>query len=268
MSYISILLNHLGTFKTELFYSLFLVSFLVFFYKTFSFYINKQETSHEKKDRALINARNFLIFIFVILSFFIWIGEIKTSLISAAALGGAIIITYKEIILSFFGTIISNQTFELGDYIEIDGLPGKIINKSFLNTTILLNDTQQTQELIVPNLIFLNNKFKKLSKIPKVQFVSFGISVDNINKIYYYSEIAKNIAKEVLFKHDPSFDDYLKQVDKTTPYFVAPESIVNIGFEVADSRKLQIIVSFVCRPSLMSELKSEILNQYLQKINE
>lgn len=247
--------------------TLVLIVFLVIFYKGFSFYTNKQQISYEKKHRALVNTRNILIFTFVILTFFIWIGEIKTSLLSAAAICSAIIITFKEIILSFFGTLISNQSFQLGDYIEVDGLPGKIINKSFLNTTILINDTQQTQELIVPNIVFLNNKFKKLSKIPKAHFVSFAISVDSIDKVFQFSEIAKTLAHDILMKYNPDYEEYFKQIDQITPYFDIPKSIVNIGFEVSDPRKLQFIVSFVCRPSQMTQIKDEILSQYLQKIS-
>lgn len=261
------LTNHLGSFKNELLNTLMLVVFLVVFYKGFSFYTNKQEMSYERKHRALVNTRNILIFIFVVLTFFIWIGEIKTSLLSAAAICSAIIITFKEIILSFFGTLVSNQSFQLGDYIEIDGLPGKIINKSFLNTTVLLNDTQQTQELIVPNLIFLNNKFKKLSKIPKAQFVSFAISVDSIDKVFEFSEIGRTIAHDILMQYNPDYEEYFKQIDQITPYFDIPKSIVSISFEVSDSRKLQFVISFVCRPSQMGQIKDEILHKYLQTIH-
>lgn len=266
LHYITLITSHLGTFKNELFNTFMLIILLVSFYKAFSFYTNKQEISYEKKHRALVNARNFFIFSFVVLTFFIWIGEIKTSLLSAAAICSAVIITFKEIILSFFGTLISNQSVQLGDYIEIDGLPGKIINKSFLNTTVLLNDTQQTQELIVPNIIFLTTKFKKLSKIPKVHFVSFSISVDSIDKIHHFSEIARNIAKETIKKYNPDYEEYLKQVDETTPYFDVPDSLVSIGYEVADSKKLQFSVNFICRPSQMAQIKDEILFNYLKAI--
>lgn len=260
--------NHLGTFRNELLNSFMLSILLFVFYKGFSFYTNKQEMSYERKHRALVNTRNVLIFIFVVLTFFIWIGEIKTSLLSAAAICSAIIITFKEIILSFFGTLISNQSFQLGDYIEVDGLPGKIINKSFLNTTVLLNDTQQTQELIVPNLVFLNNKFKKLSKIPKAHFVSFAIAVDTIDKVYPFAEIARTISQDILKEYNPDYEEYFKQIDQITPYFDIPKSIVNISYEVSDARKLQFVVSFVCRPSQMSQIKDEILHNYLQTIHK
>lgn len=260
------LTNHLGSYKTELFNTFILSFSLIFLYKSFSFYTNKQQISYERKDRALVNARNIFIFIFVVMTFFFWIGEFKTSLLSAAAICSAIIITFKEIILSFFGTLISNQSFQLGDYIEVDGLPGKIINKSFLNTTVLLNDTFQTQELIVPNLVFLNGKFKKLSKIPKAHFVSFSISVDSIAKVFQAAELARIISHDILKQYNPDYEEYFKQIDQVTPYFDIPKSIVNISYEVSDPRKLQFIVSFVCRPSQMSQIKEEILCKYLQAI--
>lgn len=257
----------LGSFRNELLNTFMFAFILFFFYKGFSFYTNKQQMSYERKHRALVNTRNILIFIGVVLTFFTWIGEIKTSLLSAAAICSAIIITFKEIILSFFGTLVSNQTFQLGDYIEVDGLQGKIINKSFLNTTVLLNDTQQTQELIVPNLVFLNNKFKKLSKIPKAHFVSFSIAVDSIEKVFHFSEIARIIAQDILKEYNPDYEEYFKEIDKNTPYFDIPKSIVNIGYEVSDSRKIQFVVSFVCRPSQMSQIKDQILLKYLQTVH-
>lgn len=258
--------NHFGTFRNELLNTFILAIVLVVFYKGFFFYTNKQQMSYERKHRALVNTRNVLIFLFVVLTFFFWIGEIKTSILSAAAICSAIIITFKEIILSFFGTLISNQSFQLGDYIEVDGYPGKIINKSFLNTTVLLNDTHQTQELIVPNLMFLNGKFKKLSKIPKAHFVSFAISVDSMEKVFPCAESARSIALDILQQYNPDYEQYFKQIDQITPYFDIPKSIVNISYEISDPRKLQFVVSFVCRPSQMSQIKDEILHKYLQSI--
>lgn len=271
MNYIkSFFINHsldftfLQTSKREFIYSFLLSVFFIFIYKTFSLYIKKQNLSSERKYTALINFRNSILFIYVLLLLFIWIGEIKTSILSATALFSAFIITFKEVLLSIIGTLISNQNLDIGDYVEYDNVKGKIVNKTFLNTTILINDTKQIQELVVPNLVFLTSKFKKLSKIPKAHFATINLSTEHLDLIHDFSPLLKQQAELIVKEHNPEYSLYLKSIGEITPHFDAPEELVSITYDLSDPKRYQIIINFISRASKITIITHQIQEKFIE----
>ncbi len=243
---------------------LFLVA--CFAYIFISFYGSKQNLSQEKLHRLKVNTRNIISFIFIVMTVFIWFGELKTSIISAAAICSAVIITFKEVILSFFGTLFSNQNFKIGDYIDVDGTQGKIINRNFLNTTILINDTYQSQELIVPNIIFLTNKVKKLSKIPKLQCFSFDIMCDGLKEVSKNVKKMYEIALPIVEKYNPNYKKYFQEVDEATPYFDIPEKLVMIDYKLGDAKSIFFTIKFLAHPTDGAQIEREITQAYLETL--
>lgn len=254
--------------KSEIFYNLILFVVLATSYKLMGYYFARKYTSHKKEHAARVNARNIHVFIFMAITLFIWIGDIKTSLLSAAAVGAAIIITFRDMILSFVGLIVSNKYFQIGDYIEVDSHAGKVINRSLLNTTLLINNVKQTQEVVIPNTLFLSGKFKTLNKIPKAFFVSFPVSVKEMSSVYRYGLVLEDIALRAVSRDNINYDSYISHLNEIEPYFDPKESAVSIGYALGDPRQLQVIVQLICRPSQSSDIKDQILSEFLQYVEK
>jgi hypothetical protein len=255
---------YIQSITTELISTLIIFVGSLFLYKVVDIFLKKQQHSAEKQHRILVNTRNVLTFIFITGCFFVWIGEVKTSILSAAAICSALIITFKEMILSFFGAILSNKNFQLGDHIEIEGQTGEIINKTFLSTTILLNDTYQTQELMIPNINFLSSKIKKLSKIPKVQFFEFSIAVEKQNEILKEAETLKEIFFDVIAFHNPNYHLYLEKIAESIPYFDNPKNLIDISYDISDPKRYLITLHILCKSSQMTTIKNDIIQRYLR----
>ncbi len=254
------------TYMSEIVVTIGLFFLACFFYLFISFYGSKQNLSQEKLHRLKVNTRNIISFVFIVLTVFIWFGELKTSIISAAAICSAVIITFKEVILSFFGTLFSNQNFKIGDYIDVDYTKGKIINRNFLNTTILINDTYQSQELIVPNIIFLTNKVKKLSKLSKLQFFSFNIMCENLKTVDASVKKMYELAVPIVEKNNPNYSQYFKEVDEATPYFDIPDNLVSIDYHLGDAKSIYFTVNFLAHPTDGAKIEREITQMYLESI--
>lgn len=244
------------------------VLFVVFWFIYYSgkFLIRKQIRDTEKAHNVVVRYRNILTFMLLLLIAVVWIGELKTSILSAAAIFAAIIITFKEVILSFIGTILSNNNIELGDYVEYDGITGKVINRTFLNTTILINDTNQTQELFVPNLFFITNKIKKTSKIEEAHNVVIPISVTKMDDVYKNSHIAKAVAEDLLKKHYGDLSSFLDDVAKKNAFFTKDEDLVNIAYHLGDNKNIHFSISFVIPTNKGIDIKNKILEKYLVEV--
>ena len=92
----------------------------------------------EIRKRRAIHIRNLMIFIFVIGAIFIWSKEIHALALSFVALAFAIVFSFKEVISSANWEIFRATTnaYTVGDYIEINGMRGVVLDHNFLSTTI------------------------------------------------------------------------------------------------------------------------------------
>lgn len=117
----------------------------------------------EQARRLLVNLKSALIVLLLLGLFFIWAPEIRTFALSLTAFAVAIILATKELILCVSGTILrtTSGAFGVGDWIEVGGVRGEVLDRTLLSTTLqeLHNDgpvhefTGRT--VVVPNSQFL-----------------------------------------------------------------------------------------------------------------
>ncbi|MEX0998808.1 MAG: mechanosensitive ion channel domain-containing protein [Thermodesulfobacteriota bacterium] len=112
----------------------------VILFKTILVWILSSQTRlpFEIRKRRAIYIRNIMILIFIVGVIFIWSKEIHTFAISFVALAFAIVFAFKEVISSANWEIFRSATnaYTVGDYIEINGMRGVVLDHNFLSTTI------------------------------------------------------------------------------------------------------------------------------------
>lgn len=124
--------------------------------------------------RVLANVKSGLIVLLLIGLFFIWAPEIRTFALSLTAFTVAIIIATKELILCVSGSVLraASGAFSVGDWIEVGGVRGEVLERSLLSTTLQeLHADGPVHEytgrtVVVPNSQFLtatvrNERFYK-----------------------------------------------------------------------------------------------------------
>lgn len=248
----------------ELFYTA--ISFLIFtlIYLGIFIFIKSQDWSNDKKHKHYVSIRNLVFFIFVISIVFIWSGEIKTFIFSATAILGATLIVFKEIILALVGSILTNKVFNVGDYIEYDGIQGKIIDRNFLNTKLLITSPFQNKELIFPNMHYITNKITNLSRFGKFQTYTLNIGVEKIEFVQDYSEAALNIAKKSLASHKEKYEKYFSEHKKEQLFFEAPEVDPKITYDIHDAKNISFKLHYISHPLDQIAIEEEILKEYLK----
>ncbi len=259
-----IILNQsFGNFLPEIFKTGITLFIFILVYTAIFFFIKRQDWSTSKKHKHAITTRNFFFFFFIITLLFIWSGEIKTFIFSAAAIVGALFIVFKELILALVGTILTNKTFYVGDHIEYDGIRGKIIDKNFFHTRVLISDPFQNKELVFPNMHYITNKIINMSKFGKFQSYSLVFGIDKIEEAHNASDKVLSIAKEVLSEHINSYVDYFKDKHKENIFFEIPNVEPQITHELSDIKKIYFTLHFISHPLDKYKIEKEIINKYL-----
>lgn len=259
---ISEILNTL--FQSNFISTLICLLFFIALYSGFSFMIRKQSWSKDKQIRIIVNVRNALFFLFFVTMIFLWGGGIKTLVLSAAAVCAAFFVAFKEIFLSFAGTISSNRSFAVGDFIDYDGHRGKIVDRNFLTTTVALIDGGiQSRELIFTNMHYITNKIVNLSRLGKYQSHMISIGVEHIEDLYDHSQKVVEITKKVLKPYEEEYINYFAQKSSENIYYDKPSLEPVLSYDLLDPKKPVLKVQFIVHPLAQKKIEAEIIKDYI-----
>jgi small-conductance mechanosensitive channel len=119
----------------------------------------------DDRRRWSINLRNLTFVLAVIGLVVIWSQQLETLALSMVAFAAALVIATKELIMCLAGSVLRamSKSYDLGDYIEIGTLRGRVIDINLLSTTIMevgpKHDAHQITGRAVsfPNVMLLTN---------------------------------------------------------------------------------------------------------------
>lgn len=253
----------LGSYIHEVLYTTIAFIIFLFIYTSVVFFFKKQDWSTEKKRIHYVSARNLILLAFFVSIIFIWAGEIKTFLFSTAAIFGALMIVFKELLLSFVGGLLTKREFSVGDYISYEGMQGKIVDRNFFNTKVLISNSFKNQELVFPNMHYVTTKISNLSRYGKYQVYSLTFGVSKMNQVLSVSEKVLTIAHKALEPYSGSFAEYFSEKQKEKIFFEIPSVEPKLTYELNDTRKLTFTLHFMCHPLDYEKIEKEIMKDYL-----
>jgi small-conductance mechanosensitive channel len=114
--------------------------------------------------------KNYTTMIMVFSLFLIWMSELQDFIFSIAAFFVAIVIALKEFLLCLVGSLYQATTrpFSVGDWIQVNGYTGEVVDRDWVSTTLLDIDVENGtfdftgKTLELPNSLFLSHVVKKL----------------------------------------------------------------------------------------------------------
>lgn len=139
-------------------------------------------TQLDKNRHKLVLVKNMVVLMCIVVIFFTWSPSLTHLALSLAAVAGAVLIVFKELILCWVGYFLINvaRLYRVGDYIELNGLLGRVIDISAFSTSIAEEGGghQLTGKTVnVPNSMVLAYATKNISATGKFIINLFRISV-------------------------------------------------------------------------------------------
>ena len=222
------------------------------------------DLSIENKRRSLVVSRNVTMLLILLGLAMIWAAQIQTLALSMFAVAAAIVVATKELIMCLSGSILRSVTkqYSIGDYIEINGLRGRVVDINMLNTLMMQ---------IGPNPLIGQLSGKTLS-FPNSLLLSHTVRRDNIlgNYVIHTVEIPvpihldlKAVLDPLCAAYVPVIQQYLENV-QAQKLFITPAAQPRVSRVPHDDKVYHIIVRFASPVSKRLEIQQAVLDEFLR----
>lgn len=269
MDYKNLIFENLTINKLVVSVSLFLV--IMILRATMAKILNSSKSmTVERKRKYFVNVNSTATFFILFSALFIWNNELRSLAFSLAAIVVAIVLACKELILNFMGGIfkLTQNSFHVGDRIEIDGVRGDVIDRTLFSTTILeIGPGMQTHQLtgrsiIIPNSVFLSKNLINESYLKNYVLHTFKIPLkkkaDWVRSEEKLLELCDKHCSEYFEQAQHHFNELSKRSHLEVPV-LKPRVHIN----VTTPDQLDLFVRITAPAGMKGRIEQRILKDFL-----
>lgn len=227
--------------------------------------------SIESKRRFLVFSRNVTLLLVLVGLAVIWATQIQTLALSMFAVAAAVVVATKELIMCLSGSILRSvtQQYSVGDYIEVNGLRGRVVDINLLNTLMMQ---------IGPNALVGQLSGKTLS-FPNSLLLSHSVRRDNILGDYVIHTVEipvpihldsdeilcrlKAVLEPLCAPYVPEIQRHLANV-QAEKLFITPAAQPRITRVPHDDKVYNIIVRFASPVPKRLEIQQAVMDEFLR----
>ena len=227
--------------------------------------------SIEEKRRSLVLSRNLTLILTIFGLAVIWATQIQTLALSMFAVAAAIVVATKELIMCLSGSILRSVTkqYSVGDYIEVNGLRGRVVDINLLNTLMMqigpnpLVGQLSGKTLSFPNSLLLNHSVRRDNILGDYVIHTVEIPVP----IHLDSDVIVGRLKVVLEPlcqpYVPAIQRHLENV-QAEKLFITPAAQPRVTRVPHDDKVYLIIVRYASPVAKRLEIQQAVLDEFLR----
>lgn len=227
--------------------------------------------SIEEKRRSLVLSRNLTLILTIFGLAVIWATQIQTLALSMFAVAAAIVVATKELIMCLSGSILRSVTkqYSVGDYIEVNGLRGRVVDINLLNTLMMqigpnpLVGQLSGKTLSFPNSLLLNHSVRRDNILGDYVIHTVEIPVP----IHLDSDVIVGCLKAVLEPlcqpYVPAIQRHLENV-QAEKLFITPAAQPRVTRVPHDDKVYLIIVRYASPVAKRLEIQQAVLDEFLR----
>ena len=251
---------------------LMVVALLVFRGILLNLYLRRHpHYSIEEKRRSLVLSRNLTLILTIFGLAIIWATQIQTLALSMFAVAAAIVVATKELIMCLSGSILRSVTkqYSVGDYIEVNGLRGRVVDINLLNTLMMqigpnpLVGQLSGKTLSFPNSLLLNHSVRRDNILGDYVIHTVEIPVP----IHLDSDVIVGRLKAVLEPlcqpYVPAIQRHLENV-QAEKLFITPAAQPRVTRVPHDDKVYLIIVRYASPVAKRLEIQQAVIDEFLR----
>lgn len=227
--------------------------------------------SIEAKRRSVVFSRNLTLLLVLFGLAMIWAAQIQTVALSMFAVAAAIVVATKELIMCLSGSILRSITkqYSVGDYIEVNGLRGRVVDINLLNTLMMqigpnaLVGQLSGKTISFPNSLLLAHPVRRDNILGPYVIHTFDIPVP----IHLDSDAILPPLHRTL---EPLCRDYIDDIAvyldavQTQKLFITPAAQPRITRVPHDDKVYNIVVRFASPVGKRLEIQQAVLDEFLR----
>jgi small-conductance mechanosensitive channel len=142
----------------------------------------------QEQRRRITAIKSMALFAIAVGLVLIWASQLQTLALSLAAFAVAIVLATKELVLCVSGTLLraSSRAFQVGDWIEVAGLRGEVIDRNVFATTIEeigcgpCGHEYTGRTVTIPNSLFLTHGVRNDNFLKRYVYHQFSVTVEPV----------------------------------------------------------------------------------------
>ncbi|HZW13161.1 MAG TPA: mechanosensitive ion channel family protein [Noviherbaspirillum sp.] len=225
------------------------------------------ELAHRRGNFVLL--KNLVLLASLIVIGTIWASKIAGAALSLAAVAGAMLIVSKEFLSNLLGTafLTVSRLYRVGDFIEIDGISGRVIDTDLLATTLseAQDGSQMTSRTVaMPHSLLLVKPVRNLTATGAFVVNLLKVSADANEDLIALEEILLSAANEVCKPWLAEADTHLKLIE-TRELMDLPSATPRVIMQLNCAREAILSLRYTCRPNDRVKVEQAILRRYIAK---
>jgi small-conductance mechanosensitive channel len=207
--------------------------------------------------------RNGLLLLGLVGLVLIWAPQLRTLALSLTAVAVALVIATKELILCVSGAIVraSTRAFAIGDWIEVAGLRGEVVDLNLFVTVVqefqpgTCNPTGR--RAVLPNSVFLSQPMRNESLMREYAYHDFALTVADAIDVFAHREAIEAIVA----RHHAPLRAEAAQANAAMErrfHVDLADALVRVAFRTTELGKPRIGVTLFCPTRLAESLENAI----------
>lgn len=213
--------------------------------------------------------KNLVLLAAVIIVITIWASKIAGAALSLAAVAGAMLIISKEFLANLLGSafLTATRSYRVGDFIEINGVSGKVIDTDLMAT--ILSETaggsQMTSRMItLPHSLLLVNHLRNLTATGAYAINLLHLKVDPAEDLLLLEAILLQAAQEVCAPWQAKAEEHLRRFE-ARELMDLPSAAPRVIMELNGAKEVSLSVRYTCRPDQRVNVEQTILRRFVQQ---
>lgn len=223
--------------------------------------------------RWIATSRNLFVALVIVALVMIWAPQLRTFALSLTAVAVAIVIATKELLLCFSGAVLraSTRAFSVGDWIEIAGIRGEVIDHSIFATTVYEFDAAPNsynfagRTSVVPNSTLLSTPVRNLSAHRNHLRHSFEMTFDAKSDVFGHREAIEEIVERHAAPHEDAAQKAIAAMARRAG--VEPNHRPwQVRLSTTDLGHHRVRVTVFCPPNRAEDLQDAISREVALKL--
>jgi hypothetical protein len=213
-------------------------------------------------------AKNLVLMVAVVAIGTIWASKIAGAALSLAAVAGAVLIVSKEFLLNLIGStmLAISKPYRVGDFIEIDGISGRVLDSDMLVTTLaeILEGNQLTGRTVsVPHALLLTKPVRNLTATGAYVINMLPVAIDPNSDIMAHEAALLRAANQVCEPWLLEADEHLKH-QESRELVDLPSAEPKVLIQMTSAKECTLALRYCCRPNNRVKVEQALLRLYLK----
>ena len=223
----------------------------------------KEDLTQQVIRRWSANVRNVLLLVGLIGLIMIWAPQLRTFALSLTAFAVAMVVAMKELILCLSGSALRTLTraFSVGDYIELGGIRGEVLDHNLIATRLMEMDQREGsliltgREVIVPHSLLFGAPLRGETAVTGKTCHTILLTFEPHSNLFAARSEIRDCVVSALAPTVTANTTGLRSAATTTPI----SNEIEVSLSTSDIGKYRIEVRFPIRPELARSAEQAII---------